>query len=321
MTCDGNRDRRSSQHHRLRRSMVLQTAFRQPDSIGAPSQEARRFARAERLDTSAVPCHDLRGAGLIAKGDIENRRDRTEYRQTLEELMRRYSVCLFAIACFATLFLTCYAPVLFGDRQFGYRDAAPLLLPALSAGAGRSGTRGGGRSGSPRRMRGCRSWETRPRRCSIPANSSSRSCLIAWGARVYVVAPYGPGIRGDARLDAVVADELGRIGAECAELRLRRADPVPVLQRHLSGGGGLAAAGASCGRSLGSPGPAVGPARAGDRLGDADAGRRPESAYLLGWAAGGYAAGTLAWSRWDSGSDSGIARSEVPIGPGDRDRI
>jgi hypothetical protein len=32
-------------------------------------------------------------------------------------------------ASFTALFLTCYAPVLFGDRQFGYRDAAHYYYP------------------------------------------------------------------------------------------------------------------------------------------------------------------------------------------------
>ncbi len=36
---------------------------------------------------------------------------------------------LLILACFATLFLFCYAPVLFGDRQFGYRDAAQYYYP------------------------------------------------------------------------------------------------------------------------------------------------------------------------------------------------
>ena len=48
---------------------------------------------------------------------------------------RRFCRCphgpqlLLILACFATLFLVCYAPVLFGDRQFGYRDAAQYYYP------------------------------------------------------------------------------------------------------------------------------------------------------------------------------------------------
>jgi hypothetical protein len=38
--------------------------------------------------------------------------------------MHRYLPFLLILVCFATLFLCCYAPALFDDRQFGYRDAA-----------------------------------------------------------------------------------------------------------------------------------------------------------------------------------------------------
>ena len=43
--------------------------------------------------------------------------------------MRRLFPLILIPACFATLFLTCYAPALFGDRQFGYRDAAHYYYP------------------------------------------------------------------------------------------------------------------------------------------------------------------------------------------------
>ncbi len=41
---------------------------------------------------------------------------------------RRLSIFL-VIACFAGLFLACYHPVLFGDEQFGFRDAAHFYYP------------------------------------------------------------------------------------------------------------------------------------------------------------------------------------------------
>src|SRR5437763_16366241 len=43
--------------------------------------------------------------------------------------MRRLFPVILIAACFATLFLTCYAPALFGDRQFGYRDAVHYYYP------------------------------------------------------------------------------------------------------------------------------------------------------------------------------------------------
>ncbi len=43
--------------------------------------------------------------------------------------MRPLSTFTLISACFAGLFLTCYAPVLFQDRQFGFRDAAHVYYP------------------------------------------------------------------------------------------------------------------------------------------------------------------------------------------------
>ena len=43
--------------------------------------------------------------------------------------MRHWFTFILILACFATLFLIGYAPVLFADRQFGYRDAAHYYYP------------------------------------------------------------------------------------------------------------------------------------------------------------------------------------------------
>jgi Bacterial membrane protein YfhO len=43
-------------------------------------------------------------------------------------MRHRWSIIL-VLACFATLFLTCYHPVLFQGRQFGFRDAAHFYYP------------------------------------------------------------------------------------------------------------------------------------------------------------------------------------------------
>ena len=84
---------------------------------------------------------------------------------------------------------------------------------------------------------------------------------------------------------------------ERAGLCLWRSDPVSVLQHHLSDRRGLAAAGSSRGRSLGSAGPAVGPAGAGDRLVDAGAGRRPAGRLPPGDCRASATRLGLAWSR------------------------
>jgi hypothetical protein len=43
--------------------------------------------------------------------------------------MRHGFTIILIVACFGALFLICYAPVLFLDRQFGYRDAAHYYYP------------------------------------------------------------------------------------------------------------------------------------------------------------------------------------------------
>src|SRR5271155_4463244 len=43
--------------------------------------------------------------------------------------MRSRLTLLLVIVCFATLFLTCYGAALFGDGQFGYRDAGHYYYP------------------------------------------------------------------------------------------------------------------------------------------------------------------------------------------------
>ena len=43
--------------------------------------------------------------------------------------MRHRLTSLVIVSCFGTLFLICYAPVLFSDQQFGYRDAADYYYP------------------------------------------------------------------------------------------------------------------------------------------------------------------------------------------------
>jgi hypothetical protein len=43
--------------------------------------------------------------------------------------MRHHVVFVVILVCFATLFLLCYAPALFLDRQFGYRDAGHYYYP------------------------------------------------------------------------------------------------------------------------------------------------------------------------------------------------
>jgi len=43
--------------------------------------------------------------------------------------MRRLSAVILILGCFSTLFLSCYGPVLFQNRQFAYRDSAHYYYP------------------------------------------------------------------------------------------------------------------------------------------------------------------------------------------------
>ena len=45
------------------------------------------------------------------------------------EFMRQGLPCIIILWCFGALFLICYAPALFSDRQFGYRDAGNYYYP------------------------------------------------------------------------------------------------------------------------------------------------------------------------------------------------
>ena len=43
--------------------------------------------------------------------------------------MRCWFIFFIILFCFAALFLICYSPVFFADRQFGYRDAGHFYYP------------------------------------------------------------------------------------------------------------------------------------------------------------------------------------------------
>ena len=112
-----------------------------------------------------------------------------------------------------------------------------------------------------------------------------------WAARLYIVAHTLLAFAAMLALAAVLGDELDRLGAGGAGLRLRRADPVPVLQRHLPGRRGLAAPGFPRGRPLAAAGPALGLIELAVVLALQVLGGDPQSAYVLGLCAGGLCAG------------------------------
>ena len=191
---------------------------------------------------------------------------------SIEKFMPRYYTHILVLACFATLFLDCYAPAFFGDRQFGYRDAAHYYYPLYQKvqeewKAGRWPL-----------------WE-REENAGMPLLGNPTAAVLypgklvftilpyAWGIRVYVVIHTALAFATMLVLTALMAGELGRLDSGRAELCLRNADLVPVLQYRLPRRSILVAPRVSCGRPLGSSGPPMGPRRVGDGADDADARR------------------------------------------------
>src|SRR5262249_14315505 len=103
---------------------------------------------------------------------------------------RAVLACALALGSFAALFLTCYGPALFRDRQFGYRDAAIYYYPLHRRvqqewAAGR---------GPP--------WEAEGNAGEAPLRHPTAAVLYpgklifallpyAWASRVYVIAHTG----------------------------------------------------------------------------------------------------------------------------------
>ena len=138
--------------------------------------------------------------------------------------MRRAFVLILIFICFSACFSDCYAPALFLDRQFGYRDASPLLLSAPPAGAGEwhqralaalgaRGERGNAASGKP------------DGRGSLSGQAGVRVIALCLGCPDLHRRAYGACIRRDARLDAVLEDDLVRLG----DSALAYAFGVPIL--------------------------------------------------------------------------------------------
>ena len=166
------------------------------------------------------------------------------------------------------------SPVFFPDRQFGFRDAAHYYYPLYQR-VQREWEAGRWPLWEPEENAGMPLLGNPTAAVLYPGKLIYAVLPYAWAARVYIVAHTIAGLRGDAGPDEVLAGQLDRLGARCAGLRVRRPDPVPVVQHHLPGRRRVAAAGFPRGRSMGPARPSLGPPRAGGRPGDADPRRRP----------------------------------------------
>ena len=107
---------------------------------------------------------------------------------------------------FRNAFLICFAPALFQDRQFGYRDAGHYYYP-LHGAFRRSGTRGGGRSGSPGKRGHAPSGQ--PYRCrSLSGQAGLRGIALCLGSEGLYRRSFGARVSDHAHLDEVVGHEL-----------------------------------------------------------------------------------------------------------------
>ena len=238
------------------------------------------------------------------------------YRQTGISHATAALLLFLIFICFAALFLTCYAPALFLDRQFGYRDAAHYYYP-LNQRVQEEWNRGRWPLWEPEENAGMPLLGNPTAAVLYPGKLVFAVLPYAWAARVYIVAHSALAFVEHARLDAVLGDDLVWVGAGRAELRVWRSDPVSVLQRHLSDRCGLAAVGNSCGRPLGPAGTAVGTSRAGDRACRCrcwGATRKPP----ISWA---WRESATRWGlAWDPGQPGekrgGPPACELALGPG-----
>jgi hypothetical protein len=209
--------------------------------------------------------------------------------------MRRFLPLLLIMACFAALFLSCYAPALVGDRQFGYRDAAHYYYPLYERvqqewNAGRWPL-----------------WE-REENAGMPLLGNPTAAVLypgklvfailpyAWGSRVYVVAHTA--LAFVAMLVLMRSWRTSWVGSALSALSYSFGAPILFQSSnviYLVGAAWLPLGAHAVDRWV----------RLGRRSGMVELtivlamqmlGGDPQSAYLLGWASGGYAAG-IAWSR------------------------
>jgi hypothetical protein len=223
-------------------------------------------------------------------------------------VMRRYVTFILMLACFVTLFLSCYAPALFGDRQFAYRDATQYYYPLYQKvqqewNAGRWPL-----------------WE-REENAGMPLLGNPTAAVLYPGKLIFAIMPYSWGARVYIMAHSALAFltmlilmrswQTSWVGSVLSALSYCFGTPILFQYSnviYLVGAAWLPLGFRAVDRWV----------RLGRRWGLVELaivlamqtlGGDPQSAYVLGWAAGGYAAG-IAWSR---------ARKVQYMGPETRD--
>ncbi|HZW33676.1 MAG TPA: hypothetical protein VFF52_23345, partial [Isosphaeraceae bacterium] len=209
--------------------------------------------------------------------------------------MRHLAPVLLILACFATVFLSCYAPILFGDRQFGYRDGAHYYYPLYQR-VQQEWAAGRWPLWEPEENAGMPLLGNPTAAVLYPGKLVFAVLPYAWGMRVYVVAHTA--LAFATMLGLMRSWQVSGVGAALGALAY--AFGAPILFQHsnviyLVGAAWLPLGVRAVDRWV----------RLGRRRGLLELamvlamqvlGGDPQSAYLLGWSALAYAAG-IAWSR------------------------
>jgi hypothetical protein len=219
---------------------------------------------------------------------------------------------ILIFVCFATLFLLCYAPVFFGDRQFGFRDAGHFYYPLYER-VEREWNEGRWPLWEPEENAGVPLLGNPTAAVFYPGKLVFAVLPYAWGARVYIVSHTV--LAFVAMLVLMRSWSASWVGSALAALGYTMGGPI-LFQYcniiYLVGAAWLPLGMHAIDRWV--------------RLGRRSAlielaivlamqvlGGDPQAAYLLGLAGGGYAVG-LAWSRARVSRDEGMLEAGMPPG-------
>ena len=155
-------------------------------------------------------------------------------------MIRERAILFFLIiGSFAALILICFGDALFRGGQFGYRDAGHFYYPLYQR-VQAEWDAGRWPLWEPEENSGMPLLGNPTAAVLYPGKVIYALLPYPWAARLYVVAHMVLAFAAMLCDHAVVGGELGGSAISALSLRVRRADPVPVLQHHLSRGGGLA---------------------------------------------------------------------------------
>ncbi len=209
--------------------------------------------------------------------------------------MRHNFTFILIIICFSALFLLCFAPVFFGDRQFGFRDAGHYYYPLYQR-VQHEWNQGRWPLWEPEENGGMPLVGNPTAAVFYPGKLVFAVLPYAWGARVYVVGHTA--LAFAAMLVLMRSWGTSWVGAALSALGYAMGGPI-LFQYcnviYLVGAAWLPLGMRAVDRWV----------RLGRRTGLVELsivltmqvlGGDPQSAYLLGLAGGAYAAG-LAWSR------------------------